>query len=355
MRQPGLFDISRRLEALSSCGDPLERLGRLIDFEIFRTELEEVLVFSSNRQKGGRPPYDVVLMFKVLILQSLYTLSDEQTEYQIKDRLSFMRFLKLGFHHSVPDAKTIWLYRERLKKAGAVDRFFEFFDRVLKENGYFAMSGQIVDASIIKVPRQRMTREEKETVKAGDIPQSWQDKPAKLVQKDRDARWTVKYTKAKGETGIDLAIPYFGYKNHVSIDKRYGFIRKFKVTDASQYDGKMLPHLLDSENTACGVWGDTAYRSETNERLLIQQGFRSQIHRKKPKGKLMPHHIRCGNQKRSRVRSSVEHVFAAQKERMGLFIRTVGLARAHVKLTLANLTYNMQRLVFWETRCALTG
>ena len=355
MSQFGLFDFSDRLAALSAFGDPLERLSQVVDFEVFRSPLESGFNFSVGSQ-GGRPPYDAVLIFKVLLLQSLYHLSDDQTEYQIKDRLSFMRFLGLDLSQNVPDAKTIWLYRERLKKAGLMDRLFGLFDQALRERGYLAMGGQIVDASIIQAPRQRMTKEEKAQVKAGDIPESWQSNPAKLAQKDRDARWIVKYSKAKEEEkAVDLAVPLFGYKNHVCIDRRFGFIRKGHVSDAGLYDGKALRHLLDKNNTSCSVWGDTAYRSQDNERLLAENGFRSQLHRKKPRNKTMPVHCQRANGKKSKIRAHVEHVFAVQKERMGLFIRTIGLERARIKITLVNLTYNMQRLIFWEKRATLTG
>lgn len=211
-------------------------------------------------------------------------------------------------------------------------------------------------ASIISAPRQRMTKEEKEQIKAGHIPEDWKDKPAKLAQKDRDARWIVKYSKSKGsENLVDIAIPFFGYKNHISTDNRYGFIRKYQVTDASFYDGKVLKQILDKNNTARLIWGDTAYRSAENEQLLSEHGFRSQLHRKKPKGKPVSVSIRQGNKTKSKIRAKVEHVFAVQKEQMGLFIRTIGLQRATVKITLANMAYNMKRLVFWERRNAFSG
>ena len=146
--QPGLFDLDRRHAALSAAGDPLERLELVIDFELFRPQLEAALA-RSDRARGGRPPYDAVLMFKILVLQTLYTLSDDQTEYQIRDRLSFMRFLCLALEDRVPDAKTIWLFREQLTRAGAVERLFGRFDAVLRDAGYLAMGGQIVDATVI--------------------------------------------------------------------------------------------------------------------------------------------------------------------------------------------------------------
>jgi hypothetical protein len=106
--KPGFFDVDERYAALSAAGDPLERLAAVVDFEIFRPVLNAALA-RSDRSRGGRPPYDVVLMFRFLVLQALYSLSDEQAEFQLRDRLSFMRFAGLALHQAVPDAKTIWL------------------------------------------------------------------------------------------------------------------------------------------------------------------------------------------------------------------------------------------------------
>jgi len=267
---------------------------------------------------GGRPPFDHVLMFKVLILQAMHSLSDERCEYLIKDRLSFMRFLGLGLADAVPDANTIWSFREALKKADAVDALFARFDDALREAGFLAMSGQIVDATIVAAPKQRNTIEEKKAIKEGRIPDAWKDKPAKIAQKDRDARWTVKYSKAKPrEDGtlppVDLAIPAFGYKNHVSIDRGFGLIRKWTTTHAAEHDGARLEEVLDRTNTASDVWADTAYRSAKNEAMLARRGFVSRIHRKKPQGRLMPERVRIANAQKSKVRSAVEHVFAHEK------------------------------------------
>lgn len=356
MKQPGFFDFANRYESISKFGDPLERLNKLINFELFRKEVEGALGYSKD--KLGRPSYDSVLMLKVLLLQALYNLSDEQVEYQIKDRLSFMRFLGLRLEDKVPDAKTVWVYRERFIKNGLIDKIFSKFDRILKDKGYLAMSGQIVDASIISAPKQRNTKEEKEKLAKGEIPEDWSKHPSKLAQKDRDARWMVKYSKAKpSETkdAIDIAVPLFGYKNHLSTDKRFGFIRKYQVTDASRSDGKLLPNLLDKENTASSIWGDTAYRSKLNEAYIAENGYTSQIHRKKPKGKPMPKHISRANNQKSKIRSKVEHVFAVQKDQMKLFIRTIGIKRASLKIGMVNLAYNMKRYVFWEKRLAFTG
>jgi IS5 family transposase len=349
--QAGFFDVDDRLKRLSDLGDQLEAFRAAVDFEIFRADLVEALAYSDGAQ-GGRPPFDPIMMLKILIIQSANNLSDERTEFLINDRLSFMRFLGLSLSDRVPDARTIWLFRERLTKAGAIRRLFDRFDAALRASGYIAMSGQIVDASLIAAPKQRNTEDEKKAIKEGRIPDEWKDKPAKLRQKDRDARWTVKFSKAKERPDgtkppVDIAIPTFGYQNHVSIDRGFGFIRRWMATDAAAYEGARLREgLLDKTNTASAVWADTAYKSAANEAYLEKNGFVSRIHRKKPKGRPMSETTRQANGLKSKVRSHVEHVFATQKDRMDLFIRTIGIARAKTKIGMANLVYNMKRLLF---------
>ena len=171
-RQPGFFDIEDRLRELSAKGDDLERIAALVDFEKFRPDLERA-VPRSDGAKGGRPAFDHVLMIKVLLLQATHALSDERAEYLVKDRLSFMRFLGLGLSDPVPDANTVWTFREALKRAGAVEALFARFDATLREAGYLAMGGQIVDASIVAAPKQRNTEAEKAAIKAGRIPEGW--------------------------------------------------------------------------------------------------------------------------------------------------------------------------------------
>jgi len=353
VQQPGFFDVDGRLQELSAKGDALERLGEVVDFEMFRSDLERA-VPRSDRSKGGRPAFDHVLMLKVLLLQAMHTLSDERCEYLIKDRLSFMRFLGLGLGDVVPDANTIWTFREALKRSGAIDRLFARFDARLKEAGYLAMGGQIVDASIVAAPKQRNTEAEKAEIKAGRIPREWAKRPAKLRQKDRDARWTVKFSKAKpredGAPQVDIAVPAFGYKNHISIDRRHGLIRCWTATDAAAHDGARLGELIDHENTASDLWADTSYRSAKNEALLAKRRLISRILRKKPRGRLMAACTRRANARKSAVRAAVEHVFAYQKGPMALVIRTIGSARARVKIGLANLAFNMRRYIWLSRR-----
>ena len=341
MGQPGFFDLQRRYEGLDAKGDPLAAILAAVPFELFRLKLKTALVKGGLRRgeadrksAAGRKPWDEVLIFKVLVLQALYNLSDDQVEYQLRDRLSFMRFAGLGLEDAVPDAKTLWLYREALAKAGAVEGLFSLFDSHLKAKGYLAMGGQIIDATIVPAPRQRNSRDDNAAVKAGETPPEWEAHPAKNRQKDKDARWTKKHGRS-----------HFGYKNHIGIDRGHGLIRGWTTTNAAAHDGARLKDVLDAANTASDVWADTAYRSAKNEAMLAGRGLVSRIHRKKPKGRPMPERTRRANARKSMVRSRVEHVFAHQKGLMGLVVRTVGIACAVVEIGWAYPPNNMRRVV----------
>src|SRR5947208_13724518 len=209
MVQLGFFDAEKRLAALSAKGDPIEAIDRLVPWERFRSDIEAVVLTP-----------DEVKKIRMLVLQALHNLSDEQAEYQVRDRFSFTRFLRLGIEDSIPDATTLWLFREKLAKAGVVEKLFERFDQHLAAQGYMARGGQMVDATIVPVPKQRNSRDENETVKAGGTPSDWEKKPAELRQKDRDARWTKKHGKS-----------FFGYKNHVNADAKHKLIRRYEVKD----------------------------------------------------------------------------------------------------------------------------
>ncbi|NIQ96224.1 MAG: IS5 family transposase [Desulfuromonadales bacterium] len=352
--QRGFWDVEERLRELSAEGDPLEKLDATVDFEIFRPVLRKALR-RGDVSKGGRPGFDPVLKFRMLVLQAMHGLSLAQTEYLVRDRLSWMRFCGLGPGDAVPDANTLWDFRETLIAAKVLDRLFERLAETINAAGYLPMGGQIIDASLVAAPRQRNTDGEKADLKMGKIPPRWKEKPAKLRQKDRDARWTVKFSKARpkddGEPQIDIAIPFFGYKSHVSIDRRHGIIRRHKTSDAAAHDGARLREgLIDPANTASDVWADTAYRSAANEGYLSKVGRVSRIHRKKPKGKPMPKAVARANATKSKVRARVEHVFAEQKDRMGLFIRTIGIARAEATITLTNMAFNMKRWCWLDRR-----
>jgi IS5 family transposase len=330
MGQRSFFDVENRLQSVSKMGDPLERLARVIPWESFRPPLLQVHE-KERKSNAGRKPLDVVLMFKVLILQSLYNLADEQVEYQIRDRLSFARFLGLGIEEAVPDATTVWRFREQLKALDLIEKLFDRFGDYLAAEGFQAKQGQIVDASIVPVPIQRNSREENRRIKGGEVPEDWSE--PKRAQKDVQARWTQKNGKS-----------FFGYKNHIDVDAQRKLIRTFTVTPASVHDSQVLDTIIDPDNEDPRVWADSAYRSEQTEAVLEDAGYVSHICEKGQAGKPLSAQQQANNRARSKTRARVEHVFGFQQNSMGgKLIRTIGLARAAVKIGLMNMTYNLMR------------
>ena len=336
MAQMGFFDLSDRYASLDAKKDPLVEINAVVPWEEFRPALERAWrkPDEDRKSRAGRKPMDAVLMFKTLVLSALYNLSDDQIEYQVRDRLSFMRFLGLGLGDRVPDAKTVWLYREALAKAGMVDELFAQFDGYLARQGYIARGGQILDASIVPVPRNHNKREENAAIKAGETPEGWADKPAKQCQKDVDARWTKKHGKS-----------HYGYKNHINVDRTHKLIRRYHVTDAAVHDSQAVDQLLTRGNTGSGVWADAAYRSAEIEAVLKARKLTSHIHRKGQRGKPLTQQAQKSNRTKSTVRVRVEHIFGAQANDMGgNLVRTIGLVRAKAKIGMKNLAYNMRRL-----------
>jgi len=330
--ETGMFDWGFRFAKLDGNGDPLTKLNAVIDWDRFRPTLQ-VVRDKARKSNAGRKPFDTVLMFKILILQSLYNLSDEAVEFQILDRISFMRFLGLSLGQTVPDAKTIWLFREQLTEAGLVEELFVGFDSYLRQSGFEAKGGQIIDASIVRRPKQNNTREENTAIKAGQPPAGWADRPEKARQKDTDARWVKK-----------LSQNHFGYKNHLSIDVKHKLIRAWTATAAATHDSNVCEQLLDEANSSRAIWADAAYRSEKRIMELKAAGWRPHIQRKAERNHPLSQRERQGNRTRSRIRSRVEHIFGVQAQRAGdLVIRTVGLVRARAKIGLRNLAYNLDR------------
>ncbi len=240
---------------------------------------------------------------------------------------------------------------------GAVEKLFARFGAHLKDAGYPAMGGQIVDATIVAAPRQRMTDAGKEIVKGGGIPPDWQANPRKPAQKDRDARWTLKpgrrKTRPDGTATGAIATPVFGCKSHIDADRHHGFVRTWIVTDAARHDGRVAGGLVEKANTGSTVRADTAYRSQRNEKKIARAGLTSKVHFRRPPGKPMPVHHERANAARSKVRSAIEHPFAGMKARMGLFVRTIGIDRARARIGMARIAVNMKRLLFRERKSAV--
>ena len=330
----GLFDEQMRLEKLSKKQDPLERLRSHIDFEFFRKPLEKFFDKDTDRSQGGRPAYDYVLMFKILILQRYYNVSDDSIEYAILDRLSFMRFLGLGINNPVPDAKTIWLFRDKLTAGGMTEKLFTHLDRQLDADGVIVHKGKLVDASIVEVPIQRNSRDENKKLKEGNIPEDWEEN--KLRQKDTDAQWVTHNGKN-----------YFGYKNHIKADSKTKLITGYKATTANIHDSEVIEELTDKkEDSGQPLHADSAYRSEGIEQMCSKKNIQSCIHEKGYRGHPLTKRQQQRNKTKSKTRARVEHIFAFMTNSMNeMYLNYRSFVRNAAAIALMNLTYNLFRLV----------
>jgi len=333
-RDYSFWDQDIRLSKLSQLGDPLERLEKGIDFEMFRIFLEESLS-KESKGKGGRPPYDYVMMFKIMIVQRFYNLSDDQVEFQINDRMSFMRFLDLSIADDIPDSTTIWNFRETLTDLDLVEELFNLFLSQLEKLALIVNEGKIVDASFVEVPRQRNSREENKQIKSGEIPERFEKNPHVKSQKDTDARWTQKNK-----------VNYFGYKNHVKEDAGSKIVLKYLVTDASVHDSGATDALLDDKDKGEDCYADSAYSGEPQEKIISGKEMNNKVCEKGSRNHPLTEEQIANNREKSRVRSRVEHIFGFMEMSMNqMYINCIGIKRAAAIIGLMNLTYNMFRKI----------
>ena len=329
----GLFDEQEAYQKLSDIGNPLEKISKVIDFEMFREFLEAKLLNQSKKNNAGAKPFDVVMMFKIMILQRYYGLGDTQIEYQILDRLSFKKFLGLESGDKVPDEKTVWAFREKLTNEGLVEDIFSQFTKHLESKGLIMNEGKMVDASFTVAPRQRNTRDENKKIKEGNGDALWDDQPNKKKHKDIDARWTKK----NGET-------FFGYKNHAKVDTKSKFIDNYEVTDASVHDSQPLDDLLTEDDAGQDFHADSAYTGENQEEVISKYEMNNKVHEKGYRNKPLTDEQKASNKEKSKTRARVEHVFGFMEQSMnGLVVRSIGIKRAKGIIGLINLTYNLFR------------
>lgn len=331
-QDPGLFDYQERLEKLLEKGFPLNRLNERINWEIFRRTLEETLISQTQDNVGGRPRYDVVMMFKILILQRYYSLSDDQAEFQINDRLSFQKFLGITLSDRVPDAKSLWLFREDLTRKNVIKKLFKRFEQHLRESGLIGNAGKIVDASFVDVPKQRNNRDDNAIIKNGAIPLEFGKNEHKLRQKDTEARWTKK----REET-------HYGYKNHIKADSKSKLVEDYTVTPANTHDSQAMESLVETDDHE--IWADSAYTGQAVENELKKKQVTGKICEKGYRNNPLTEEQKTSNREKSRIRVRVEHVFGfiANSMQNGLKLRAIGLARTTALVGLINLVYNMAR------------
>ena len=329
----GLFDEQNAIDMMSEMGNSLERLSKVVDFEMFRPLLEDKLAPKVRKYQGGARAWDYVMMFKVLVLQRLFGLSDKQVQYQITDRLSFKEFLGLSSGDKAPDEKSVWAFREKLTKQGVVEELFAMFHSYLQEQNLIVNEGKMIDASFTTAPRQRNTPDENKIIKEGKGDELWEDKPHKKRHKDIDARWTKK----GGEK-------FYGYKNHAKVDTKSKLIDGYDVTDASVHDSQALDTLLCDDDKGQDFHADSAYTGENQDATIEKYGLVNKVCEKGYRNKPLTDQQKANNRAKSKIRARVEHVFGFMEQTMqGLHLRSIGLKRAKGIIGLINLTYNICR------------
>jgi IS5 family transposase len=333
MKQIGLYDESEALSRISKLGDKLEWLDKVINWSVFQKTLERMKPDKTREGKGGRPPYPLLTMFKILILQFLYNISDEQMEYQINDRLSWKRFLKLTLTDKAPDRTTIWEFRELLTNNGCYDTLFTIFNEQMLKLGIITRKGSIVDATFEDAPKPRNTRKQNEQMKKGEIPEEWETNPHITSQKDMEAAWTKK----NNET-------HFGYKNHIKCDKDSKLITNWRVTAANVHDSQVIAALVSEFERE--LWADSAYTGKKIKFAILKNNSKIKlyINEKGYRNHPLSEEQKKNNREKSKTRIRIEHIFGHMENSMGgKTIRCIGIMRAECVIVMRNLVYNLSR------------
>lgn len=354
--QTGFFTHEIQLRRLDHLGDPLKAIGEAVDFEMFRPLLDRLL---GVRAAGpGRPPWDRVLMLRILILQLVRGLSDEKLEFDLVDSASAQRFAGLSPHDAVPDSRTVWLFRDTLAKSrlpqeegggentDGVRALFDLFHRQLAAKGLLCREGRTVDAMIVEVPRQRNPKQDNQQIKKGQVPEAWRRQPRKLAQKDTDARWTLKRGRA-----------YYGYKNSIAGGNSDNFIHGYVVAPATAHDSKIIPDCyFEAAGEGAAAYGDSAYTHKDIAARLARAGIESRIHEQRLAGKELSESQKESNRIKSKVRARIEHRFGRMRTNLkGLAIRSIGLVRCRAAVGLLNLVYNLTEYARLRQRAVITA
>jgi IS5 family transposase len=306
--QPTFFDLA--VQQRGSANKVLETIAREVDFAAAEERV------AATYSAGGRPACRVGVLLRVMILQHLYGLSDPQAEEQLKDRLSFQKFVQLDAHETVPDETTICRFRQRLIECRLHEELLGLLNTQLEARGYIAKRVTLVDATLVESSRKRP---DAQAAREGRAP-------------DADASYTRKYNQS-----------FYGYKAHVSSDGEHQLIRSALISTASQYDGEVFAHIAPADTEV--IYADKAYDTKANQAWLRARGIRNGIMKKEA------HHIqltaadREQNHEKGRVRRQIERIFAHLKKWQHYRrVRYLGLARNQLELTLKAVAYNLKRL-----------
>ena len=284
----GLYDLEYHEKKIKEYQPPLAKLNKVIQWDMFRTPIEEAL-YVEPKGAGGRSAFDKVMMFKILILQKYYNLSDEQTEFQINDRTSFKQFLELKIGDTRPDQKTIWHFKEQLANKNAAQKLFELFTGQLPSKGVIAKEGSMIDAK-------------------------WMTKSAER---------------------------HYGYKDHINADAKTKLITKYSVSSVAPHDSTEVENIID--NTDKRLHADSAYRSKDIEKFLKEQNCERFVHEKGYRGKPLTEEQKESNNTKSKIRARIEHIFGFMTNSMhdALHMRSIGIKRITSSIGFLNLTYNL--------------
>lgn len=289
----------------------LDRLNGLVKWYRF----EKLLGHLRDEASPGRPGYPVLVLFRALVLQSLYGLSDRELEEALKDRLSFKRFVGLSFEEAAPDHTVLNRFRNRLVEDKLLEKLFAELDRQLENAGLILKRGTMLDATLIAT--------------GAASPPRGEEKPA-----DPDAG----FAKRSGKPGFT-----YGYKAHVGVDEGSGIIRAVIATPANVNDTTPADALIRGDERA--VWADAAYHTHRREAALKARGVKARLMRRPNKHHPdLPPRLKRYNRMIAKRRAAVETTFATLKCRMKLTcIRYIGLAKAQAQVTMAAIAFNMRR------------
>jgi IS5 family transposase len=343
-RTGDLFSRTRREEKLRQFTGVLDRLEQLVDWTGLAAAVNAATGREAPRPQGGRPPYPTAALLKIVVLQQLYgNLSDEQMEYALLDRLSWQRFVGMADARDLPDARTLWAFKNLIAGGGGAEALFTEVSHQLGQAGLTAKGGQLIDATIVEVPKTRVSEESREKLNHGEPPAHWDAK--RIAHTDGDARWTKKH----GDW-------FYGYKGHINADQKHKLIRAIEVTAANVDDRVPLEKLIEADaarlQSGKTVYADKGYDAKASRELLKAQGLRDGVARKDGAQRYDQTDHQRRNQKLSRIRARVEHVFGGWEKTMGKRLRCIGETRAKSMIIVQATVYNLRRWVTLDGRGA---
>ena len=343
-RTGDLFVAARRNEKLAEFTGTLDRLETLVDWPGLAAAVNTSTGREAARPQGGRPPYPTEALLKIIVLQQLYgNLADEQMEYALLDRISWQRFIGMEQRRDLPDARTIWAFKDLIAKEDGADVLFKIVGEQLAQAGLQATGGQLIDATIVEVPKPHLSKEDKQSLEAGKTPDHWSAKQAAHI--DTDAHWTAK----RGQW-------FHGYKAHANVDQKHKLIRALVVTPANVDDRTALESLIDDSATqvATGktIHADRGYCAKATREMLKSRGLRDGVARKDEASRFDQSEIHRRNAKLAKIRARVEHVFGGWEQTMGKRLRCIGITRAKAQTLIQATVYNLRRWVTLDRKGA---